>query len=191
MKNRKIVVVAFMLVAVMLLGVGYAAVTTYLNITGAATVSVEGASSAYSDDIKFTNVTQATNADLAYTASIGDGKTADFSITGLKGAGDSVTITYTITNAGDLDSVVKIDVEHNYPTNDNENYFSIDISGDEGDDYESEGVPLDAGTSCTVNVTISLLHTPTDSTQPTVGNFVVRLVATSNEVQDETETQGA
>ena len=186
MKNRKIVVAAFLLVAVMLLGVGYAAGTTHLNITGAATVSVEGASSAYSDDIKFTNVSQATDGDLAYTASIGDGKTADFSITGLKGAGDSVTITYTISNSGDLDSLVTLDVANGYPTNDNDEYFSIVVSGEAGDDYETAGVALGAGASITVKVTVTLKHTPTNSAAPTVGNFVVRLTSTSTEVQSGT-----
>ena len=179
MKNRKTVVVAFLLVAVLLLGVGYAAISTHLNISGSATVSVEGSTSAFSEDIKFTAVTSADADDLAYTASIGDGKTADFSITGLKGAGDKVEITYTITNSGDLDSIVTLDVDNGYPTNDNKAYFDIKITGG---DYAGEGVALGAGKSITVTVTVELLHTPTDSTKPTVANFVVRLVATSDEV---------
>ena len=85
MKNRKFAVVAFLLVAVLVLGVGYAALTTNLNIDGGATVSVEGAQSSYADDIKFTAVSTPDADDPAYTASIGDGKTAEFSITGLKG----------------------------------------------------------------------------------------------------------
>ena len=40
MKNRKRVIVAFMLVACMLLGVGYAAITTHLNIQGGVEVPV-------------------------------------------------------------------------------------------------------------------------------------------------------
>lgn len=175
MKNRKFAVVAFLLVAVLVLGVGYAALTTNLNIDGGATVSVEGAQSAYADDIKFTAVSTPGTDDPAYTASIGDGKTADFAITGLKGGGDKVTITFTITNSGDLDSLVKLDV--GYPTNDNEDFFTVDVT----EAYKTTGVALAAGASITVDVTVTLRETPTDTTAPTVGNFFVRLVSTSTE----------
>ena len=174
MKSRKLAVVAFLLVAVLTIGIGYAALTTHLNIRGAATVSVEGAQSAYADDIKFTLASQPDASDPAYTASIGDGKTADFSVTGLKGANESVTITYTITNSGDLASTVK--VEASYPTVSNGEYFSIAIGGD----YTTTGVALDAGQSITIDVTVTLLKTPTDTTQPTTCDFTVRLVSTTN-----------
>ena len=175
MKSRKLAVVAFLLVAVLTIGIGYAALTTHLNIRGAATVSVEGAQSAYADDIKFITASQAGPSDPAYTASIGDGKTADFSVTGLKGANESVTITYTIANSGDLASTVKLEV--NYPTVSNDEYFSIAIGGG---DYTTNGVALDAGDSITVTVTVTLLKTPTDTTKPTTCDFTVRLVSTTN-----------
>ena len=40
MKNRKVIVTAFLLVAVMLLGVGYAAVSDTLSFTGDATITL-------------------------------------------------------------------------------------------------------------------------------------------------------
>ena len=39
MKNRKVIVTAFLLVAIMILGVGYAAVNNVLDITGTGTVN--------------------------------------------------------------------------------------------------------------------------------------------------------
>lgn len=176
MKNRKRIVVAFMLVAVLMLSVGYATLTTHLNIDGGATVSVEGAQNSYAEDIKFTAVTSDPS---MYAASIGDGKTADFTITGLKGAEDKVTITYDITNNGDLDSLVKLDV--GYPTNDKDAFFDLEITDPNGGDYETAGVVLNATQTIKISVTVTLKETPTNTDAPTVGNFYIRLVSTTTE----------
>lgn len=172
MKNRKRVIVAFMLVAVMLLGVGYAAVTTHLNIQGGATVTVEGATEAFSADVKFTAVDTGDDAALFATASVGDGKTADFSVTGLKGAGDSASLIYTITNTGDLDATVAVDIANT--TNSNEPYFTVTTEWVDGDtDLEKNG-----GTA-KIKVNISLDATPSSSSAPTTAQFNIRLNVTS------------
>ena len=54
MKNRKSIVVAFLLVAVMLLGVGYAALTDILDITGSADINQSAAEEAFNEDVYFT-----------------------------------------------------------------------------------------------------------------------------------------
>ena len=51
MRNRKTVVAAFLLVAVMMLGVGYAALTDILDITGSADVNQSAAEEAFNEDI--------------------------------------------------------------------------------------------------------------------------------------------
>ncbi len=53
MKNRKIVIVAFLLVAMMLLGVGYAALTDTLTITGDIAAKTDIAQSEFDADIYF------------------------------------------------------------------------------------------------------------------------------------------
>ena len=172
MKNRKRAIVAFMLVACMLLGVGYAAITTHLNIQGGATVTVEGSTEAFSADVRFTHVDTGTDAAKFATASIGDGKTADFSVTGLKGAGDTATLTYTITNSGDLDATVTVDGTNT--TNNNDAYFTVTTEWIDSDqDLEKNG-----GTA-QLKVTISLDHTPSNSTAPTTAQFNIRLNVTS------------
>lgn len=172
MKNRKRVIVAFMLVACMLLGVGYAAITTHLNIQGGATVSVEGATEAFSADVKFTAVDTGSDASKFATASIGDGKTADFSLTGLKGAGDSASLIYTITNTGDLDATVSVDVQNT--TNSNETYFTVETEWIDADTSIEK-----AGGTVQLKVTISLKATPSNSTAPTTAQFNIRLHVTS------------
>ena len=53
MKNRKTVVVAFLLCAVLLLGVGYAALSDTLDITGSADVNQSAAEEAFNEDVYF------------------------------------------------------------------------------------------------------------------------------------------
>ena len=53
MKNRKIVIVAFLLIATLLLGIGYAALTDTLDITGSADVNVSDLEKEYEEDIYF------------------------------------------------------------------------------------------------------------------------------------------
>ena len=53
MKNRKIVVIAFTLVAVLLLGVGYAAVTDDLNITSHVKTNIEAIQGDFQLDVRF------------------------------------------------------------------------------------------------------------------------------------------
>ena len=83
MKNRKTVVVAFLLVAAMLLGVGYAALTDTLNIQGDFEVSQNNAENAFDDDVYFSAVSTGEG----YTASIADDDNdkGTFKVTGLEG----------------------------------------------------------------------------------------------------------
>ena len=53
MKNRKRIIMAFVLVACMLIGVGYAAVTNVLDIQGSSTVSQTAAEDEFNEDIYF------------------------------------------------------------------------------------------------------------------------------------------
>ena len=53
MKNRKFVVVAFLLVAVMLLGVGYAALTDTLIIIGNAHIDLDTANKTFDEKVYF------------------------------------------------------------------------------------------------------------------------------------------
>ncbi|MBO5270056.1 MAG: hypothetical protein J6B77_04670, partial [Clostridia bacterium] len=90
MKNRKTVVVAFLLLAVMLLGVGYAALTDVLDITGSADVNQSAAEEAFNEDIFFS---AAVANDAGNTASVNadNNDKASFTANNLKGKGDKAT----------------------------------------------------------------------------------------------------
>ena len=170
MKNRKTVVVAFLLVAVMLLGVGYAALTDVLDITGSADVNQSAAEESFNEDIYFI---EAVANETGNTASVNadNNDKASFTANTLKGKGDKATFTFTIVNAGDVDAVVTPSIS----SNTNATYFKITS------DWMVEGVStpkdLPAGTTgLTYTVTVELLQTPTESI---AGSFIIELTAKS------------
>lgn len=61
MKNRKIVVVAFLLISVMLLGVGYAALTDTLEIEGSVKADTSVSQTDFDDDVYFSGTSVVTD----------------------------------------------------------------------------------------------------------------------------------
>lgn len=168
MKNRKTIVVAFMLCAVMLLGVGYAALTDVLDITGSVDVNQSAAEEAFNEDIHFS---AAVANDTGNTASVNadNNDKASFSVNSLKGAGDVATFTFTIVNDGDLDA--KVTPAFNASLgNTNPEYFNIES------DWDGATKDLVAGGSLTYTLTVTLKETPTNSVS---GSFLIELTAVS------------
>ena len=168
MKNRKTIVVAFLLCAVMLLGVGYAALSDTLDITGSADVNQSAAEEAFNEDIYFS---AAVANDAGNTASVNaDNKDkASFTAATLKGQGDKVTFTFTIKNDGDVaaDITPKFNATQG---NTNPEYFKV------SSDWNGETKTLAAGESITYTVTVELLKTPTVTI---AGSFLIELTAVS------------
>ena len=170
MKNRKTVVVAFLLVAVMLMGVGYAALTDVLDITGSADVNQSAAEEAFNDDIHFA-LNGAVANEAGNTASINadNNDKASFTAKTLKGMNDTATFTFTIVNDGDLDANVTPSIS----SNTNEDYFAI------SSDWQGQTKLLKAGEQLTYTVTVTLTETPTSTI---AGSFVIELTAVSVDV---------
>lgn len=94
MKRRKNLIIAFLLVASLALGIGYAAYSTTLTINGATGVSAQAIE--FTEDVRFT---AAVSDNEAFgTASPGDGQFATFTATGMTQQNDRVQFTYTISN---------------------------------------------------------------------------------------------
>ena len=112
MKNRKRIVVAFMLVAVLLLGVGYAALQSELTINGTATFSEEAASDAFQKEVIFTVTSMigstgtavgTTGSPLKDTAG-GRGTTAaTFEVLTLMNQGEKADYHFQVTNNSEVD----------------------------------------------------------------------------------------
>ena len=168
MKNRRNVVIAFMIVAVMLLGIGYAALSDTLDITGSADVNQSAAEEAFNEDIFFS---AAVANETGNTASVNadNNDKASFTANTLKGKGDKVTFTFTIKNDGDVAATVTPKLNATLG-NTNTEYFSI-VS-----DWDGATKDLAAHSEITYTVTIELLKTPTVTIS---GSFLVELTAVS------------
>ena len=169
MKNRK-GLIAFLVLAVMLLGVGYAALTDTLDITGSADVNQSAAEEAFNEDIYF-SAAVANEAGNTASVNADNNDKASFTAKTLKGKGDKVTFTFTIKNDGDVAATVTPKLNATLG-NTNPEYFSLTS------DWDGATKTLAAGGELTYTLTVELLKTPTETI---AGSFLVELTAVSVE----------
>ncbi len=176
MKKRKIVVVAFLLIAVLLLGVGYAAVTDTLTIIGNAHIDMGQVETTFDQNIYFSAA--------AATSSTGTGTTDDvasftpddatFTANKLAIVGEKSVFTFTITNDGNVDAVISVNATKlsgdTNPSNSNTEKFTVTYAYPEG-----MTVAKDGGT-ITVVVTVEVANPVTTATSATFG---IEFTATS------------
>lgn len=157
MKNSKKFFILILVVAIIAMSAGYAALSQTLTINGTAKIDS-------SWDIKFTNITDGTAVGGATNVSAPEytGTTATFDVS-LTSPGDSMTYEITVTNAGTLDAVLD----------------SIDITSSENDAiiYEVTGVQqgTELAASTTNTVTVKVTYNPAVETQPTVLNKTLKV----------------
>ena len=170
MKNRRIVVVAFLLAAVLLLGVGYAALTDTLDVTGSADVDLTGLNAEFEEDIYFSAAVA--NEGTPNTASVNSDNNdkASFSAKSLKKKDDVATFTFTINNDSAHDVVVTPKLNATLG-NTNPEYFELTS------DWAGVAKTIPAGSTATYTVTIKLLQDPTEAV---AGSFLVELTAVAD-----------
>lgn len=161
MKSKKTFVGVFLILAVLFLGVGYAAIA---NIT----LKISGTLGATADDknfkVAFSDKAIVTS-DSKITAEKTDDLNATIKVTGLTAKGDKVTATYEIENKSeDLSASIATPVI----TNDNEAYFKVTT------DWTAAKTVVSKGTT-TVTVTVELLKTPIGEDES--ANIDISLVA--------------
>ena len=135
MKNRKTVVVAFLLVAVMLLGVGYAALSDTLTITGTAQIDMGAAGNEFDAKVYFnaakvvdTECTRVNNTTPDTASHTTDDAT--YEVHSLAVVGDKATFAFEIKSESNVD--VKVTAEATKlsgvanPSNSNTDYFIVD-----------------------------------------------------------------
>ncbi len=165
-KQKKGLVIVLLLIAVLVLGVGYAAITNVtLNITGQA--------SATSDDENFdvnfigtpTFSKTGANADASVVAAITDVHNATIQVSGLKQVGDYVTATYDIKNVSPEEITAALSAS---VTNSNETYFDVSYI------FEDSSIAKNAETTITVRVELKKVVVGNDET----ANIDVAITAT-------------
>ena len=169
MKKRRTLIVTLMLVAALALGIGYAALTDVLDITGSADVNQSAAEEAFNEDIHFTAAVANEEGNTASVNSDNNDK-ASFTINTFKGKDDVATFTFTIKNNGDLDATVTPAIA---ATNGNTNTEYFEVTSN----WAGASKTLAAGQEITYTVTVKLLKTPTDTIS---GEFNIVLTATAD-----------
>ena len=178
MKKRKIVVVAFLLIAVLLLGVGYAAVTDTLTIIGNAHIDMGQVETTFDTNVYFSAAVATSSTGTGATADVASFTPDDATFTANKLAivGEKSVFTFTITNDGNVDAVISVNATKlsgdTNPSNSNTDKFTVTYEYPDG-----MTVAKDGGT-ITVVVTVEVANPVTTATSATFG---IELTATSEE----------
>lgn len=172
MKRTNKLIIAALLVIMLLLGIGYAAIQNItLNISG--TASADPAQAAFK--VMFSG--EPTVSDATHvTASVTDDTNATINVSGLTAEGDKVTATYTVQNAStDLSADLSVAT-----TNSNTDYFTIKS--------DLAKTSLVAGEATTLVVTVELTKIPVSETvSSTIG---VQLTAMPVQPGEEGTSEG-
>ncbi len=157
MKNRKTVVVAFLLVAVLLLGVGYAALTDIFVISGSAEVGIGEANKVFDENIYFESASPTSTtgtSGVADTASVSttDNDNASFSVNSLALENEAATYTFVIKNESEFAAAIAIKT----PASENTGHFTTTITFPDGNQ-------IAAGGTLRVVVTTTLVHNITEA----------------------------
>ena len=163
MTNTKKIIAAIVIVAVLVIGVGYAAIQNItLNISGTASANADQANFtvAFSGEPTTDKTKVSANSTAAsITAAVTDDTNATINVEGLTAKGDVVTATYTIQNtSADLSAKLSATT-----SNSNTEYFKVTH------DLE-DATTVTHGQATTITVTVELIKTPITATETaTVG----------------------
>ena len=183
MKNRRTVIASFLLIAVLVMGIGYAALTDNLFIKGEATLATTSAQTNFDEDVYFHEVAvvnsnggnKDTTPDSVVKGST-DPDSATFYVKSLGNKDEYVIFSFVIKNdSTEFDAVISLD--DGFPTTTDSNNFDITyyVEDDEGN-HVTEDITCAAGGTVTVYVKVVLKNTPSANM---TAAFNVNLTATS------------
>ncbi|MBQ3488962.1 MAG: hypothetical protein IJA86_00030 [Clostridia bacterium] len=176
MKNRKRIIVAFMLIAVMLLGIGYAALTDTLTIIGNAHIDTDVANATFDEKIYFFNAeaTSSTGTGTKDDVAACTDDDATFTANKLAVVGETSVFTFTIKNDSNVDAEISVNATKlsgaDNPSNSNEEKFDVTYAYPDGMNIAKQGGTI------TVVVTVTVKEPVTSATSATFG---IELTATS------------
>ena len=187
MRKRKNLVIAFLLIAFLFMGIGYAVVTDTLKVTGGGQAAVDPSNL----EVEFTNVEEAT---LCTVVISHDPVTATMTVSGLDTAGQVATAIIEVTNntLNAVDNEWDADLSAPSFTNNNTEYFDIAVSWE---DAEGNTIVVDASNPLTLKaarngdeagkvylkVVVTLKKGPSDAANLPTADFEVSFTATTPE----------
>ncbi len=205
MKNRRLIIVSFVLVAAMVVGVGYAALTDTLVIGGNIEVERSVAVNALNNDIYFTENcsmtllddagnSKATPADALFNIARDPTDTSNdtlkFTVEKVfTSVGEQVKIVAEITNTGENTNQAAV-LSISTATANGDEYFravskTFSTSSTSNSDVTTDGLP--AGETCTVTIIFELYNLPT-SGEKVACSVTYNLIATIPDAETAAET---
>ena len=176
MKNRKFVVVAFLVVAAMLLGIGYAALTDTLTIIGNAHIDHDVANKTFDERIYFSAAEATSTTGTGTVADTASYNSDDATYTANKLAlvNEVSVFTFTIKNDSNVDAIIsvadkKLSGDAN-PSNSNAEKFEVTYEYPDGQTIAKLGGTIDVVVTVKVKVPV---------TAATSATFGIELTATS------------
>ncbi len=167
MKNRRIVVVAFLLAAVMLLGVGYAALTDTLTITGKMIADPSASNDEFQQNIYFSKAVSDPTSETHISSEAhveADNNQAYFGVVGMQEIGDSATFEFVIKNDSSWNAIITpiIDeVTNDAP--DHDPVFDVEWSWEKGSVVQDANNVAAKGGELTVYITVTLKVKPDEA----------------------------
>lgn len=179
MKNRKFVVIAFLLIAAMVLGIGYATLTTTLTIIGNATIDFEAAGENFNEKIYFLDnpevVSTTGSSSKADVASLTTEDDATFTVHSLAVKGEKAKFKFTIKNESNVAAKVLVNATKlsgaDNPSNSNPTFFAVTY------EYSNDDMIIASQGTMDVTVTVEVISPVVD---PTSATFGLELVATTD-----------
>ncbi len=140
MKNRRTVIIAFLLIAVMLMGVGYAALTDIFVLSGSAEVLTGEVNKVfdqniYLHDVKVTTTTGTSSVKDTASISTTDPDNASFSVNSLALKDEYVTFTFTVKNDSEFAATIAVTKDATANTG----YFSTTVAFPNGNTIAAGG----------------------------------------------------
>lgn len=180
MKNRKTAMIAFLLVAALMISVGYAALSDTLTIIGNAHIDIAAAENTFDSKIYFSasEVAAGTGGTGSLTPDVASHTSDDATFTAntLAVKDDSVQFKFTIKNDSNVSAKITINAKKlsgvDNPSNSNTSKFSVTY------EYSRDDMTIPSGQTMDVIVTVAVINPITSATSATFG---IELTATSVE----------
>lgn len=189
MKNRRILVAAFLCFAMLITAVGYATLSGHLTVKGIASYDKDAAEDGFVGNLEFTNasVDQSGSAASVSDEATATGQTATFTVRTLATAGEKAIFSYTLTNNNTVSARITVSATHDDGTTANPTttfsayqveYIKVgDVQMQNPSATPAPEYLLPASQSVTVEVCIVLPDTP--STDIAEESYFLHLTATS------------
>jgi len=179
MKKKKTVLLGFLLTALLGIGVGYAAVSDVLDVTGKVEITEQAATGQFDTDVYFLDTITISKPSAA-TASINtnDKDKASFTVNGLDPTvdNDQITITYTIKNDSARDAQIAVKFRTNYADATTGKYVSANNCFAVTNSIGADTPTIVAGGTYELTFTVTLTNTPTQAIDE---SFIIEFEATA------------